>query len=111
MFVACKCIFILPYTTIYYTTIYIHTYTTIYYTTIYIHTLPYTTIYIHTHTHSFSIKYMDAIKSKDIVQSMKRKIAPPLITLLSKEPEIQVCVVFVMCAGDICVCGCVCSSV
>ena len=37
------------------------------------------------------IKYMDVIKSREVVRGIAKKMAPPLVTLLSKEPEIQVC--------------------
>jgi len=35
------------------------------------------------------MKYMDLITSQDIVKALCKKMAPPLVTLLSKEPEIQ----------------------
>mmetsp|Transcript_9055 Transcript_9055/g.13695 ORF Transcript_9055/g.13695 Transcript_9055/m.13695 type:complete len:882 (+) Transcript_9055:85-2730(+) len=35
------------------------------------------------------IKYMESIQSKDVLRSLTKKMAPPLVTLLSKEPEIQ----------------------
>jgi len=35
------------------------------------------------------IKYLDMIESTDTVRTLCRKLAPPLVTLLSSEPEIQ----------------------
>lgn len=35
------------------------------------------------------IKYMDFIQQPDFIQQLTNKMAPPLVTLLSKEPEIQ----------------------
>mmetsp|Transcript_10625 Transcript_10625/g.15996 ORF Transcript_10625/g.15996 Transcript_10625/m.15996 type:complete len:934 (-) Transcript_10625:43-2844(-) len=35
------------------------------------------------------MKYMDHIRSNEIIRNLKKKMAPPLVTLLSKEPEIQ----------------------
>mmetsp|Transcript_28691 Transcript_28691/g.80199 ORF Transcript_28691/g.80199 Transcript_28691/m.80199 type:complete len:944 (+) Transcript_28691:130-2961(+) len=35
------------------------------------------------------LKYMDVITSSEVIRSLMKKMAPPLITLLSKEPEIQ----------------------
>lgn len=35
------------------------------------------------------MKYMDAIQSQEVIKGLCKKMAPPLVTLLSKEPEIQ----------------------
>lgn len=35
------------------------------------------------------MQYMNAIESKDIIQALCQKLGPPLVTLLSKQPEIQ----------------------
>jgi len=35
------------------------------------------------------IKYMDLITSQDTLKALYKKMAPPLVTLLSSEPEIQ----------------------
>jgi vesicle coat complex subunit len=35
------------------------------------------------------MKYMDHIQSQEVVKALCKKMAPPLVTLLSKEPEIQ----------------------
>jgi len=35
------------------------------------------------------IKYMDLITSQDVLKALYKKMAPPLVTLLSSEPEIQ----------------------
>ena len=35
------------------------------------------------------IKYMDLITSQDALKALYKKMAPPLVTLLSSEPEIQ----------------------
>lgn len=35
------------------------------------------------------MKYMDLIASQEVVKALCKKMAPPLVTLLSKEPEIQ----------------------
>lgn len=35
------------------------------------------------------MKYMDFISTPDVVKALCKKMAPPLVTLLSKEPEIQ----------------------
>ncbi|MDP2436169.1 MAG: HEAT repeat domain-containing protein, partial [archaeon] len=35
------------------------------------------------------IKYMDVIQNPEAIQSLVNKMSPPLVTLLSKEPEIQ----------------------
>jgi AP-1 complex subunit beta-1 len=35
------------------------------------------------------MKYMDLITSQEVVKALCKKMAPPLVTLLSKEPEIQ----------------------
>lgn len=35
------------------------------------------------------MRYMDIIENDDVVKSLCRKLAPPLVTLLSAEPEIQ----------------------
>jgi len=35
------------------------------------------------------MKYMDAIQSQEVVKGLCKKMAPPLVTLISKEPEIQ----------------------
>eukprot|EP01104_Vermistella_antarctica_P014792 TRINITY_DN4715_c0_g4_i1.p1 TRINITY_DN4715_c0_g4~~TRINITY_DN4715_c0_g4_i1.p1 ORF type:complete len:940 (+),score=338.52 TRINITY_DN4715_c0_g4_i1:85-2820(+) len=35
------------------------------------------------------IKYMDQIKSNEVLRGLCKKMAPPLVTLLSKEPEVQ----------------------
>lgn len=35
------------------------------------------------------MKYMDAIQSAEVIKGLCKKMAPPLVTLLSKEPEIQ----------------------
>ncbi len=35
------------------------------------------------------VRYLDLIENKDTVRSLSRKMAPPLVTLLSSEPEIQ----------------------
>ena len=35
------------------------------------------------------IKYMDFIASAETIRTLSRKLTPPLVTLLSAEPEIQ----------------------
>ena len=35
------------------------------------------------------IKYMDLITNQDALKALYKKMAPPLVTLLSSEPEIQ----------------------
>ena len=35
------------------------------------------------------MKYMEVIPDADYVTSLRRKLAPPLVTLLSSEPEVQ----------------------
>lgn len=35
------------------------------------------------------MQYMNAIETKDIIQALCQKLGPPLVTLLSKQPEIQ----------------------
>jgi AP-1 complex subunit beta-1 len=35
------------------------------------------------------MQYMNAIDSKDIIQALCQKLGPPLVTLLSKQPEVQ----------------------
>jgi AP-1 complex subunit beta-1 len=35
------------------------------------------------------VKYLDMVSSTDTVRTLSRKMAPPLVTLLSAEPEIQ----------------------
>jgi len=35
------------------------------------------------------MKYMDIIQTPDVIKGLCRKMSPPLVTLLSKEPEIQ----------------------
>jgi AP-1 complex subunit beta-1 len=35
------------------------------------------------------MKYMDYINAPEVVKALQKKMAPPLVTLLSKEPEIQ----------------------
>lgn len=36
------------------------------------------------------MKFMDQITNTEFVQMLQKKLAPPLVTLLSAEPEIQV---------------------
>lgn len=35
------------------------------------------------------LKYLDFVDNADVQRSLSRKLAPPLVTLLSSEPEIQ----------------------
>jgi len=35
------------------------------------------------------LKYMDAVTNQDAARTLSRKLAPPLVTLLNSEPEIQ----------------------
>jgi len=35
------------------------------------------------------IKYLDDVESQDVIRAVTRKLAPPLVTLLNSEPEIQ----------------------
>ena len=35
------------------------------------------------------LKYLDFVDNTDVQRSLSRKLAPPLVTLLSSEPEIQ----------------------
>ena len=44
------------------------------------------------------MKMMDLIKNTEFVQMLQKKLAPPLVTLLSSEPEIQVSFVY-HCSG------------
>jgi outer membrane cobalamin receptor len=37
------------------------------------------------------LRAMDSVKNEDLVKAWSKKMAPPLVTLLSSEPEVRLC--------------------